>query len=126
MINDYKKAKEKAKKIINEAPQYDVERPKYKPTKRPMKKTLNALIRTISGENKTGQAIHGILDLVPIPNQAIAKAVKYLFAGDVKEAKEELTKLLSFRNIVALLGCVAFLTGLITIDDLTKLVELFS
>ena len=127
MINDYRKiAKQNADKIIDEAPVYDVKRPELKPKKRPMKKLFGALIRTISGDNKTGQAIHGILDLAPIPNQIIAKAVKYLATGDVQEAKQEFSKLISFRNIIALVGCIAFLAGWITLDDLARLIDLFA
>ena len=94
-----------------------------KPSK--MKKTLRALLRTISGKNKTGEAIHGVLDLVPIPNQVIAKAAGYFVSGDTQEAKDELRKLVSFRNIVAFVGSIAFITGLIEIDDLRRLIELF-
>lgn len=104
-------------------PTYDV--PEYKPNQPKMKKLLGAFIRTVSGKNKTGEAIHGVLDLLPIPNQALAKIAGYFAAGDVREAKDELSKLLTIRNVAALLGCIAFLTGLITIDDLSGLIELF-
>jgi hypothetical protein len=49
--------------------------------------------------------------------------VKYLLAGQKKEAKEELSKLLSVRNGVALALCVAYFAGLITLDDVKALLE---
>ena len=88
-----------------------------------MKKLLGALKRTLSGENKTGQLVHGLLDLFPIPNQAIAKGVKALFEGDNKTAKAELGKMLTVRNGAALLGSVAYFAGWITLDDLKSFVD---
>lgn len=99
------------------------ERPqKPKPSK--VRKTIRAFLRTLAGRNKTGEAIHGVLDLLPIPNQALAKIFSYWVAGDRREAKEELSKLLTFRNIVALLLSIAFISGIITIEDLRAILEL--
>lgn len=97
---------------------------KRKPIKRSkMKKLLSALKRTITAENKTGQLIHGVLDLFPIPNQVLAKGVKYLATGNKAEAKAEFAKLISVRNIAALAGCAAYFAGWITLDDLKGFVD---
>lgn len=88
-----------------------------------MKKAFKWLKGVITADNKAGEMVHGVLDLLPIPNQVVAKGVKYLLAGQKKEAKEELGKLLSVRNGVALLLCIAYFAGLITLDDVKALLE---
>lgn len=98
---------------------------KQKPNKknRPMKKLLGALKRTLTGENKTGETLHGVLDLFPIPNQAIAKGLRALFTGDKREATEQFSKMLTLRNGLALFGSIAYFAGWITLDDLKSFVE---
>lgn len=91
-----------------------------------LKRLLGALKRTISGENKTGEAIHGVLDLFPIPNQVIAKGAKALFGGDRKKAKEEFSKLLTVRNGIALVASVLYLTGMVTMEDIKAIIELLA
>jgi len=111
----------KNRKTVNSPDKVDLN-----PKKRPMKKILKFISDTVAGDNKAGEAIHGILDLLPIPNQPIAKAVSYLKSGDSDKANKELSKLLSFRNIVALLLFILLVTGVITIEDVRKIITLFS
>jgi hypothetical protein len=84
-----------------------------------MKRLLGALKRTLSGQNKTGELIHGFLDLVPIPNQIVAS----LFKGDVASAKNEFREWLTLRNVTALIGSIAYFAGWITLDDLKSFIE---
>lgn len=99
----------------------------FKPKKRPnMKKAIRWIRDTLSGDNKAGELIHGALDVLPIPNQAIAKAVKALLSGDRQEAKAELPNIFTTRNIVALVASVAYFAGWITLQDLQKLIEAIS
>lgn len=84
-----------------------------------LKSLLGALRRTIAGKNKTGESIHGILDLLPIPNQIIAKIAGAGFNGaDIKEA-------LTVRNGVALVVACLIVFGVVTVQDITNLFEVF-
>ena len=88
-----------------------------------LKRAVNWITRTVAGETKVGEGIHGVLDLLPIPNQIFAKAASYFTKGNVREAKNELSKLLSIRNGIALLAFMLFVTGVITLDDLRELLK---
>lgn len=113
-------------KIAKESKIHDIttvshKHPEHKPNR--MKKAINFLKGLVTGESKAGEAVHGILDLLPIPNQVIAKAASYLFGGEPQKSKEELSKLLTFRNGVALVLSIAYLTGLITLEDMRAVLE---
>ncbi len=96
----------------------------FKQKKRPdMKKIIRAIRNTLAGENKVGELLHGLADLLPIPNQAIAKALKALFSGNTEEAKAELPHIFTTRNIVALVASVAYLAGWVTLEDIKGLLE---
>jgi len=96
----------------------------FKPKKKVSMKKVIAFIRdTLSGENKVGELLHGLADLLPFPNQAIAKFAKALLSGNVEEAKAELPNIFTTRNIVALVASVAYLAGWITLEDARGLVE---
>ncbi len=95
----------------------------FKPKKKVSMKIIGFIRDTVSGENKVGELIHGLADLLPIPNQAIAKALKALLSGDVKEAKKELPNIFTTRNVVALVASVAYLLGWITLEDVKGLVS---
>ena len=100
------------------------EKPKHQPIKmNRLKRALNWITKTVAGETKVGEGIHGVLDLLPIPNQIFAKAASYFTKGNVRDAKNELRKLLSIRNGIALLAFVLFVTGIITLDDLRELLR---
>lgn len=94
--------------------------------KRPMKKALNWIKNTLAGDNKAGELIHGALDVLPIPNQAIAKLFKAVLSGDLNEARAELPNIFTTRNIVALVASVAYFAGWVTLEDLRKFIEVIS
>lgn len=104
-----------------------VNRPKIRELKTKKRFTMNKAINwikdTLAGENKVGELVHGLADLLPIPNQAIAKAVKALLSGDLNEAKAELPNIFTTRNIVALVASVAYLLGWVTLEDIKNLVN---
>lgn len=96
---------------------------KRKPNSSKMKKAVNWIKGVVTAENKAGETVHGFLDLMPIPNQVIAKIVSYLTKGKTREAQDELKKLLTIRNGVALLLSIAVLTGLITVEDFRAILQ---
>jgi len=111
----------------------DVETPKPRQSDKTMKKALRWIKQSgkwvanvVAGENKVGESVHGFLDLMPIPNQIIAKAASYLTKGNTREAVDELKKLTSLRNLVALAVFVLILTGVITIEDVRSILALLS
>lgn len=87
-------------------------------------KIIGALRRTLAGDNKTGQILHGVVDILPIPNQFIGKLFKAVLSEDTQKVKEELSNAFTLRNIIAILASVAFLFGLITIEDAKNLIEM--
>ena len=110
----------KAKKVP------DYERPDFTPKKKPMKKVFRAITNTLAGKNKAGEALHGILDILPISNQPIAKAIAFLQEGDEVKAEEEFKKLLTFRNLISLIAFILVATGLVSIQDVKDALTLFS
>lgn len=86
---------------------------------------LNAFRRTLSGENKTGEAVHGVLDLLPIPNQIVAKVFKALGKTGHEKAAE-LKEALTVRNIAALALTIAIVSGWLTVEDITNAVNVFA
>ena len=88
-----------------------------------LKSAINWILRTVSGETKVGEGVHGVLDLMPIPNQIIAKAFSYFSKGKTRQAQDELRKLLSVRNGIALIAFILFVTGVIGFDELERLLE---
>lgn len=99
----------------------------FKPKKKlNMKNVLRAIRNTLSGDNKVGEVIHGVLDLLPIPNQAFAKLFKALLSGNKDEAKAELGNIFTVRNIIASVVAVLILTGVITVDQVKDIVNVFN
>ena len=96
------------------------------PKPRKMKRFFRWIGNTAAGENKTGETIHGILDLLPIPNQIIAKGASYLLKGKTREAREELDKLLTIRNGIALVVSILIITGVINLEQVEVIVEVLS
>lgn len=122
-LTDPKKVAENAKKgdikPINAG-----KRPEYNPTTMDkVKRAFKWITRTVAGETRVGEGIHGVLDLLPIPNQIIAKAASYFTEGEPAKAADELKKLLSVRNGIALVAFILFVTGLITLEDLRELLK---
>lgn len=91
-----------------------------------MKKALNWIKDTLAGDNKAGELVHGALDVLPIPNQAIAKLAKALLSGEVDKAKAELPNIFTTRNIVALVASVAYFAGWVTLEDLRSFIQVVS
>ena len=104
----------------------DYERPDFTPKKKPMKKVFRAITNTLAGKNKTGEALHGILDILPISNQPIAKAIAFLQEGDEVKAEEEFKKLLTFRNLIAFIAFILVATGVVSVQDVKDALNLFS
>lgn len=100
--------------------------PLHKRISRPLKRIFRTVGNTAGGDNKAGEAIHGVLDLLPIPNQPLGKLIKAIFAGDWNEAKVEVTKLLTVRNVVAVLLTGLIVSGLITIDQVKDAFKVFA
>lgn len=98
----------------------------WNPKESRMKRIVNFITDIFSGENKVGEALHGVLDLFPIPNQIIAKVFAYIKSGKTDKARDELKKLVSFRNIVALIVFILILIGVISVDDAQRLIDVLS
>lgn len=99
--------------------------PLHKRLSRPLKRLFRTVGNTAGGDNKAGEAIHGILDIFPIPNQPIGKLLKAIFAGDWNEAKVEVDKLLTVRNVVAVLLTGLIVSGVITIEQVKDAFDVF-
>ena len=97
---------------------------RFKPTESKMKRTINWIKGVVTGENKAGETVHGILDLLPIPNQIIAKGFSYLFEGETDKAQSELNKLLTARNGIALIGALLVWFGVVTVEDVRAFIEI--
>lgn len=106
----------------------DVERPPHldwkpqKPSKmkkigRLLKNAGRTVAKTVAGDNRLGEAVHGFLDLFPVPNQILAKVAKALIVGTTRERKEQLDKIFTERNVVAFMVFGLFIAGVITIED---------
>ena len=72
---------------------------------------IKALQRTVSGKNKAGEVLHGALDILPLPNQFVGKALKAVLNGNSEEVKEDLKDAFTLRNIVAILLTTALVMG---------------
>ena len=97
---------------------------RFKPNQSKMKRVLNFLQGVVTGDNKAGETVHGILDLLPIPNQIIAKGFSYLFEGETDKAQSELNKLLTARNAIALVGALLVWFQVVTIEDVRAFIEI--
>lgn len=89
-------------------------------------KIWNWLQKTVSGENKVGQAVHGVLDILPLPNQPIGKLLKALLLGDKEIFVEKIREVLTVRNVVAILLTIAYIAGWVTPEDVTNFVDVLN
>lgn len=78
---------------------------------------IKALQRTVAGNNKAGEVLHGALDILPLPNQFVGKALKAILNGNTEEVKTELKDAFTLRNIVAILLTTALVMGWLTADE---------
>ena len=85
------------------------------------------IVRIISeiaeGKNKAGQVLHGALDILPLPNQFIGKALKAMVAGEWNQTKKELIEAFTLRNIVAIGLTTALIMGWLTPDDVDQFMQ---
>lgn len=98
-----------------------------------LKKTATFIGRTAGGKNAAGETLHGILDLLPVPNQPIGKLIESVLSGNWEQAKVHVGNILTIRNGVALLLTILILFEVITysqvvgfFDILTEVLELFN
>lgn len=96
--------------------------------KKPIKewKLVRIISQTAEGKNKAGQVLHGALDILPLPNQFIGKALKAIVAGEWNQTKRELLEAFSLRNTVAIALTTAFIMGWVTPDQLTQFTEMLN
>ena len=90
--------------------------------KKPIKewKIVRIISQTAEGKNKAGQVLHGALDILPLPNQFIGKALKAVVAGEWNQTKSELLEAFTLRNIVAIGLTTALIMGWLSADDVEK------
>jgi len=89
-------------------------------------KIWNWLQETVAGENKAGQAVHGVLDVLPLPNQPLGKLFKAILIGEWQSAKSEIMKAFTLRNFVAVLLTIAYVMGWIKPEDVANFVEVLN
>lgn len=96
--------------------------------KKPLKefKIVRFIQRTAEGKNKTGEIIHGALDILPLPNQFLGKAVKAILDGQWNETKKQLKEAFSIRNVVAVLLTISYIAGWVTPEDVTNFVDVLN
>lgn len=99
-----------------------------KKERKPIKdwKLVRIISQTASGENKAGKIIHGALDILPLPNQFLGKAVKAIIAGEWNQTKKEILEAFSLRNVVAIMLTTAFIMGWVTPEQLTQFTEMLN
>ena len=98
-----------------------------------LKKAAVLVGKTAGGKNMVGETLHGVLDLLPVPNQPIGRLVEAVLAGKWNDAKVYVGKILTVRNGVAFAVTILILSGILTYEDvvgffdiLTQVLELFN
>lgn len=96
--------------------------------KKPIKewKLVRIISQTAEGKNKAGQVLHGALDILPLPNQFLGKAIKAILNGKWEETKSEILEAFTLRNIVAIALTTAFIMGWVTPDQLSQFTEILN
>lgn len=87
------------------------------------KKIIKVISDIVEGKNKAGQVLHGALDILPLPNQFIGKALKAVVAGEWKQTKSEILEAFTLRNIVAIMLTTALILGWITASDVEQFMQ---
>jgi len=88
------------------------------------RKIVQVLQATFAGENKVGKIVHGVLDILPIPNQPLGKLIKAILNGEWQQTKEEIKAAFTLRNVVAIILTVAFVMGWITPEQVKQFTEI--
>jgi hypothetical protein len=86
-------------------------------------KILKLIAQTAEGKNKAGEILHGALDILPLPNQFLGKAVKGILAGEWNQTKNELLEAFTLRNVVAIGLTTALIMGWLTADDVDQFMQ---
>jgi len=88
---------------------------------------LNALLRTLSGKNKTGQLIYGVLDVLPIP--AFHNIIRTAISDKIEPIKmpsyvwQRLDKLRLSTSIIMIGLAIATANGYIDEETLKMIIE---
>ena len=90
------------------------------------RKIVRIISEIAEGKNKAGQVLHGALDILPLPNQFIGKALKAIVAGEWNKTKSELLEAFTLRNTVAIALTTAFIMGWVTPDQLSQFTEMLN
>jgi len=90
------------------------------------RKIVRIISQTVEGKNKAGQVLHGALDILPLPNQFIGKALKAVVAGEWNQTKNELIEAFTLRNIVAIGLTTALIMGWLSPEDIEKFMQVLN
>lgn len=90
------------------------------------RKIVRIIQQTAEGKNKAGQVLHGALDILPLPNQFLGKAVKAVIAGEWDQTKSEIKDAFTLRNTVAIALTTAFIMGWVSPDQLANFTEMLN
>jgi hypothetical protein len=89
-------------------------------------KIVRIIQQTAGGENKAGEVLHGALDILPLPNQFLGKAIKAIFQGQWEQTKKEILEAFTLRNIVAIMLTTALVMGWLTPDDVEQFMQVLN
>lgn len=85
------------------------------------------LYRTLTGVNKTGKLIHGVLDVLPLPNihEIVKKSIKTNPNQSLKEiSKDVFNKIDWVRTLIGLVIAVGIIKGWFTADQIQTIINL--
>lgn len=85
------------------------------------------LYRTLTGANKTGKFIHGVLDVIPLPNihEIVKKSIKTNPNQSFKEiSKDVFNKIDWVRTLIALIVAAGIIKGWFTADQIQTIIDL--
>ena len=89
-------------------------------------KIVRIIQQTAEGKNKAGQVLHGALDILPLPNQFLGKAVKAVLNGQWNETKNEILEAFTLRNIVAIMLTTALIMGWLSTEDIDQFMQVLN
>lgn len=85
------------------------------------------LYRTITGQNKTGKLIHGILDVVPLPNihEVLKKSIKTNPNQNIKDISKDVFFRIDWtRTLIGIFIAVGIIKGWFTADQIQTIINL--
>ena len=95
-------------------------------TKLKDRKIVQLIRKTVEGKNKAGEVLHGALDILPLPNQFLGKAIKAVVAGEWNETKKELLEAFTLRNMVAVGLTTALIMGWLSAEDIEQFMQVLN